>query len=111
MFTLAKWETAFSAKNTQQKDFHVTPKKTIQVPMMNREDEYYHIVDQSISCTVVRIPYQGNATALFILPSEGRMQQVENGLNSRVLKNWLNSGTKRYFLSHSGGSTYAWGYT
>ncbi|ERE72987.1 plasma serine protease inhibitor-like protein [Cricetulus griseus] len=94
IFFRAKWETAFSAKNTQQKDFHVTPKKTIQVPMMNREDEYYHIVDQSISCTVVRIPYQGNATALFILPSEGRMQQVENGLNSRVLKNWLNSGTK-----------------
>ncbi|ERE72988.1 serine protease inhibitor A3C-like protein [Cricetulus griseus] len=53
IFFRAKWETAFSAKNTQQKDFHVTPKKTIQVPMMNREDEYYHIVDQSISCTVM----------------------------------------------------------
>lgn len=97
IFFRAKWETAFSAKNTQQKDFYITPKKTIQVPMMNREDEYYYILDQSISCTVVRVPYQGNATALFILPSEGRMQQVESGLNGRVLKNWLNTGTKSRF--------------
>ncbi|XP_037057882.1 plasma serine protease inhibitor [Peromyscus leucopus] len=95
IFFKAKWETAFSDQNTHQKDFHVTPKKTIQVPMMNREDEYYYVLDQSISCTVVRIPYQGNASALFILPSEGKMQQVEKGLNGRALMNWLTTARKR----------------
>ncbi|XP_059135189.1 plasma serine protease inhibitor [Peromyscus eremicus] len=95
IFFKAKWETAFNDQNTHQKDFHVTPKKTIQVPMMNRKDEYYYILDQSISCTVVRIPYQGNASALFILPSEGKMQQVEKGLNGRALMNWLTTARKR----------------
>ncbi|CAH6850599.1 plasma serine protease inhibitor [Phodopus roborovskii] len=94
IFFRAKWETAFSDKNTQQKTFYVTPKKAIQVPMMNREDEYYYAIDQSISCIVVKVPYQDNATALFILPSEGRTQQVENGLDGRVLRNWLNTDTK-----------------
>ncbi|XP_038193888.1 plasma serine protease inhibitor [Arvicola amphibius] len=95
IFFKAKWETAFSDKNTHKEDFHVTPKQTIQVLMMNREDEYYYIMDRDIPCTLVRIPYQGNATALFILPSEGKMQQVEKGLNARALKNWLKTTTKR----------------
>ncbi|KAL6060608.1 hypothetical protein STEG23_019780, partial [Scotinomys teguina] len=95
IFFKAKWEKAFSDKNTHQKDFYVTPKKTIQVPMMNREDEYYYILDQSLSCTVVRVPYQGNASALLILPSNGKMQQVENSLNGRGLMNWLTTARKR----------------
>ncbi|XP_076777007.1 plasma serine protease inhibitor [Arvicanthis niloticus] len=95
IFFKAKWQTAFSDTNTRQMDFHVTPKKTIQVPMMNREDWYSYILDQNISCTVVGIPYQGSAIALFILPSEGKMKQVEDGLDERTLRNWLKMFTKR----------------
>ncbi|CAO2587243.1 Plasma serine protease inhibitor [Lemmus lemmus] len=95
IFFKAKWETAFSDKNTHKEDFHVTPKQTIQVLMMNREDEYHYTVDRDISCTVVRLPYQGNATALFVLPNEGKMQQVEKGLNEGALKNWLKTAIKR----------------
>ncbi|XP_028637889.1 plasma serine protease inhibitor [Grammomys surdaster] len=95
IFFKAKWQTAFSDTNTRQMDFHVTPKKTIQVPMMNREDWYSYILDQNISCTVVGIPYQGSAMALFILPSEGKMKQVEDGLDERTLRNWLKMFTKR----------------
>lgn len=87
-------------------DFHVTPKKTIQVPMMNREDGYSYILDQNISCMVVGIPYQGNAIALFILPSEGKMKQVEDGLDERTLRNWLKMFTKRYFLGRSGATSF-----
>ncbi|XP_031211498.1 plasma serine protease inhibitor [Mastomys coucha] len=95
IFFKAKWQTAFSDTNTRKMDFHVTPKKTIQVPMMNREDGYSYILDQNISCMVVGIPYQGNAIALFILPSEGKMKQVEDGLDERTLRNWLKMFTKR----------------
>ncbi|KAM7323604.1 hypothetical protein ACRRTK_017710 [Alexandromys fortis] len=95
IFFKAKWETAFSDNNTHKEDFHVTPKQTIQVLMMNHEDEYHYLVDQDISCTVVMLPYQGNSTALFVLPDEGKMQQVENGLNEGALKNWLKTATKR----------------
>ncbi|XP_021058195.1 plasma serine protease inhibitor [Mus pahari] len=96
IFFKAKWQTAFSVTNTRQMDFHVTPKKTIQVPMMNREDGYSYYLDKNISCTVVGIPYQGNAIALFILPSEGKMKQVEDGLDERTLRNWLKMFTKRH---------------
>ncbi|XP_052042653.1 plasma serine protease inhibitor-like [Apodemus sylvaticus] len=95
IFFKGKWQTAFSEKNTRKMDFHVTPKKTIQVPMMNREDEYSYIVDQIIPCTVVGIPYQGSAVALFILPNEGKMKQVEDNLDERILRNWLKMSTKR----------------
>lgn len=87
-------------------DFHVTPKKTIQVPMMNREDWYSYILDQNISCTVVGIPYQGSAIALFILPSKGKMKQVEDGLDERTLRNWLKMFRKRYSLGHSGATSF-----
>nr|BAC36651.1 unnamed protein product [Mus musculus] len=95
IFFRAKWQTAFSETNTHKMDFHVTPKRTTQVPMMNREDGYSYYLDQNISCTVVGIPYQGNAIALFILPSEGKMKQVEDGLDERTLRNWLKMFTKR----------------
>ena len=100
--SLGKWQTAFSDTNTRKMDFHVTPKKTIQVPMMNREDWYFYILDQNIFCTVVGIPYQGSAIALFILPSEGKMKQVEDGLDERTLRNWLKMFTKRYSLCYLG---------
>lgn len=95
IFFKAKWETAFSPKSTRQQDFHVTPEMAVQVPMMKRRDEHYYFLDRNLSCTVVGVPYQGNATALFILPSEGKMQQVENGLNRETLRKWLGLFTKR----------------
>ncbi|XP_008835791.1 plasma serine protease inhibitor [Nannospalax galili] len=95
IFFKAKWETAFSHENTRQQDFHVTPETAVQVSMMSCEDEYYYFLDQNLSCKVVGVPYQGNATALFILPSEGKMQQVENGLNGKTLRKWLERLTKR----------------
>nr|XP_004665610.2 plasma serine protease inhibitor [Jaculus jaculus] len=95
VFFKAKWETAFSRKSTRQQDFHVSPGAAVQVPMMSREDEHYYFLDRNLSCSVVGVPYQGNATALFVLPSEGKMQQVENGLSQKTLRKWLQLLTKR----------------
>ncbi|XP_062946535.1 plasma serine protease inhibitor [Cynocephalus volans] len=95
IFFKAKWETSFSHGSTKEQDFHVTPETTVRVPMMNREDQYYFLQDRNLSCKVVGVPYQGNATALFILPSEGKMEQVENGLNEKTLRKWLKMLTKR----------------
>lgn len=94
--SLAKWETAFSPQNTQERDFHVNGDTTVKVPMMHCEGHYYYLVDRNLSCDVVGVPYEGNATALFILPSEGKMTQVEDGLTGRRLRKWLQMFTKRY---------------
>ncbi|XP_049754420.1 plasma serine protease inhibitor [Elephas maximus indicus] len=89
IFFKAKWETSFNSKDTQEKDFHVSAETVVQVPMMSQEDVYYCLQDRALSCVVVGVPYQGNTTALFILPNVGSMEQVENGLNEKVLRKWF----------------------
>lgn len=64
--------------------------------MMKREDQYLYLMDRNLFCQVVGVPYQGNATAFFILPNEGRMRQLEAGLNKVTLQKWLRMLTKRY---------------
>ncbi|XP_012912889.1 plasma serine protease inhibitor isoform X2 [Mustela putorius furo] len=95
IFFKAKWRTSFDHKNTRKQDFHVTSETVVRVPMMKGEDHYYYFLDRNLSCKVVGVPYQGNATAFFILPSEGRMEQLENRLNEKTLRKWLRMFTKR----------------
>lgn len=100
IFFKAKWETSFSPKFTQEQDFHVSSETTVRVPMMSREDQYLYLLDQNLSCTVLGLRYQGNATAVFILPGEGKMRQVEDGLSERTLRKWLRTFTKRQLELH-----------
>ncbi|CAK6431764.1 unnamed protein product [Pipistrellus nathusii] len=95
IFFRAKWETRFDPQSTRQQAFHVVPQTTVQVPMMRREGEFDYLLDRSLSCRVVRLPYHGNATALFILPGEGRMKKAEAGLDQHTLARWLRKLTKR----------------
>ncbi|XP_048218491.1 plasma serine protease inhibitor [Perognathus longimembris pacificus] len=95
IFFKAKWETSFSIKNTQEQNFYVTPETVVRVPMMSRIDQFDYFQDQNLACRVVGVPYQGNATALFILPNQGKMEQLENGLNGSTLRKWLRMLTKR----------------
>ncbi|OBS77275.1 hypothetical protein A6R68_16273, partial [Neotoma lepida] len=44
-----------------------------------------------LSCTVVELKYKGNASALFILPDGGKMQQVEASLQPETLRKWKDS--------------------
>lgn len=94
--SLAKWETNFDPKSTKKRDFHVTSKRAVPVPMMKREDQYLYLVDRKLFCKMVGVPYQGNATAFFILPDEGKMGQLEAGLNKETLRKWIKMLTKRY---------------
>ncbi|XP_045433165.1 plasma serine protease inhibitor isoform X2 [Pipistrellus kuhlii] len=95
IFFRAKWETRFDPQSTRQQAFHVAPQTAVQVPMMRREGEFDYLLDRSLSCRVVGLPYHSNATALFILPGEGRMEKVEAGLDQHTLDRWLRKLTKR----------------
>lgn len=74
----------------------MTSETVVKVPMMSCKDQYSYFLDWSLHCTVVGVPYQGNATAVFVLPSQGRMGQLENVLNEKTLRKWLKMSTKRY---------------
>lgn len=87
-----KWKMPFDPHDTFKSEFHLDEKRTVKVPMMKAEDlttPYFR--DEELSCSVVELEYTGNASALFILPDQGRMQQVEDSLQPETLRKWKNS--------------------
>ncbi|XP_040598499.1 serine protease inhibitor A3N-like [Mesocricetus auratus] len=87
-----KWETPFSPDFTFESDFYLDNKRTVKVPMMEHRiltTPYFR--DEELSCSVVQLKYTGNASTLFILPDEGRMQQLEDSLQPETLRRWKDS--------------------
>lgn len=87
-----KWKNPFDPHDTFKSEFHLDEKRSVKVPMMKAEDlttPYFR--DEELSCSVVELEYTGNASALFILPDEGKMQQVEASLRPETLRKWKNS--------------------
>ncbi|XP_050007372.1 serine protease inhibitor A3N-like [Alexandromys fortis] len=91
-----KWKTPFDPDDTSESKFYLNNRKSVKVPMMSIEDlstPYFR--DEELSCTVVELKYTGNASALFILPDEGKMQQVEASLQPETLRKWRDSLSSR----------------
>uniref|UniRef100_A0A8C4VI65 Serpin domain-containing protein n=1 Tax=Gopherus evgoodei TaxID=1825980 RepID=A0A8C4VI65_9SAUR len=79
------WENPFNSFYTKEEDFFVDGKTSIKVDMMYRKGSYKHHYDKELSCWLVQIPYSGNAVALFILPDEEKMKEVEKALLKKTL--------------------------
>lgn len=79
-----KWEKPFDEKFTKEGDFHVNKDLTVKVPFMSRTGFYkVAVLDEA---SVISVPYKGNASALFILPKEGKMKEVESHLEDVLRK-------------------------
>ncbi|XP_024052894.1 alpha-1-antitrypsin-like [Terrapene carolina triunguis] len=95
IFFKAHWENPFSNLFTKEDDFFVDAKTSVKVNMMNSDKRYNTHHDEELSCWVVEIPYKGNAAALFILPDEGKMEQVEDALLKETVSKWTKSLQER----------------
>ncbi|XP_076407416.1 serine protease inhibitor A3N-like isoform X1 [Peromyscus maniculatus bairdii] len=87
-----KWEMPFDPDFTHESDFYLDEKRSVKVPMMRQTfltTPYFR--DEDLNCSVVELKYTGNASALFILPDMGKMQQVEASLQPETLKMWKDS--------------------
>uniref|UniRef100_A0A6J0E8G3 Serine protease inhibitor A3N-like n=2 Tax=Peromyscus maniculatus bairdii TaxID=230844 RepID=A0A6J0E8G3_PERMB len=87
-----KWEMPFDPCFAFESIFYLDEKRTVRVPMMNIKNlstPYFR--DEDLNCSVVELKYRGNASALFILPDLGKMQQVESSLQPETLKKWKDS--------------------
>ncbi|XP_061468028.1 alpha-1-antitrypsin-like [Rhineura floridana] len=91
IFMKAYWKNPFDYLSTREDDFFVDEQTTVKVPMMNKDSIFETYYDQDLSCRVVKLPYKGNASALFILPDQGKLKQVEDALGQDVLSKWLKS--------------------
>ncbi|XP_010086525.1 PREDICTED: alpha-1-antitrypsin-like [Pterocles gutturalis] len=88
VFFKGHWEKPFSTLYTKQEDFFVDQKTSVKVDMMYRKGYYRNYFDEELSCWLVQIPYNGNAAALFVLPDEGKMKQVEDALLKKTVSKW-----------------------
>uniref|UniRef100_H0X6H7 Serpin family A member 3 n=1 Tax=Otolemur garnettii TaxID=30611 RepID=H0X6H7_OTOGA len=89
IFFKAKWKTPFDPRETFTSRFYLSNNKWIRVPIMRSIDlatPYFR--DEALSCTVVELMYSGNASALFILPDEGKMKDIEAKLLPETLRRW-----------------------
>ena len=88
----AQWRTPFDPKQTYKSQFHVSKNKTVEVPMMSIGDlvtPYFR--DEELDCTLVELTCTSNDSALFILPDEGKMQDLEAKLIPEMMTRWRES--------------------
>ena len=87
-----KWKVPFNPNDTFESEFYLDEKRSVKVPMMKIKDlTTPYVRDEELSCSVLELKYTGNASALFILPDQGKMQQVEASLQPETLRRWKDS--------------------
>uniref|UniRef100_A0A8C6D650 Serpin domain-containing protein n=1 Tax=Moschus moschiferus TaxID=68415 RepID=A0A8C6D650_MOSMO len=90
------WKTPFDPHRTYDSEFHVSENKTVEVPMMTLGLETPYFRDEELGCTLVELMYTSNDSALFILPDEGKMQDLEAKLIPETLTRWRDSLQPRH---------------
>ncbi|GAB1297756.1 Serine (or cysteine) peptidase inhibitor, clade A (alpha-1 antiproteinase, antitrypsin), member 3J [Apodemus speciosus] len=87
-----KWKVPFDPDDTFMGKFILDRMRPVMVPMM--KIEYLTIPyfrDEELKCTVVELSYTDNGKAIFILPDQGKMQQVEASLQPETMRKWRKS--------------------
>ncbi|XP_051007259.1 serine protease inhibitor A3C-like [Acomys russatus] len=93
-----KWKWPFDPLDTIISEFQLDKRRSVKMLMMTLKSlstPYFR--DEKLSCSVVELKYTGNAKAMFILPDQGKMQQVEASLQPETLKKWRRSLKTRRF--------------
>uniref|UniRef100_A0A452J5Q8 Thyroxine-binding globulin n=1 Tax=Gopherus agassizii TaxID=38772 RepID=A0A452J5Q8_9SAUR len=101
VYLKAMWNKTFNPKYTKEDDFFVDGNTVVKVPMMFRMGMCKRAYDAQLSSTVVQMDYKEESIkAYFILPDEGQMRKLENGLSCESLTKW------RKLLSESSTNLY-----
>ncbi|XP_069064341.1 protein Z-dependent protease inhibitor [Pleurodeles waltl] len=94
------WLYPFNKAFTEPTPFFINKYKKIKVPMMFKADEISSTVDKKLRCTVLKLPYRGNAAMLVVLPrEEGDYGSIEDNLTGDLVQSWLaKMETRKTFL-------------
>jgi len=86
-----KWQTPFDPADTREDVFHVDEQNQVQVQMMNMEERFDVYIDQQISTTVLRLPFNSSYSMLLMLPDAGQgLGELEEHICPMHLAKWLN---------------------
>ncbi|NXK61781.1 ZPI inhibitor, partial [Sylvietta virens] len=96
-----KWVYPFNSKFTEMETFHINKYRSVQVPMMFKSDKINSTLDENLRCTVIKIPYKGNAHMLLVIPEkEGDYISIEDHLTTELVESWLgNMKTRKVDIS------------
>ncbi|NXN77509.1 ZPI inhibitor, partial [Bombycilla garrulus] len=96
-----KWVNPFNSKFTEIETFHINKYRNVQVPMMFKSDKINSTFDENLRCTVIKIPYKGNAHMLIVIPEkEGDYISIEDHLTTELVESWLaNMKTRKVDIS------------
>ncbi|NXI30406.1 ZPI inhibitor, partial [Sterrhoptilus dennistouni] len=96
-----KWVYPFNSKFTEMETFHINKYRSVQVPMMFKSDKINSTFDENLRCTVIKIPYKGNAHMLIVIPEkEGDYISIEDHLTTELVESWLgNMKTRKLDIS------------
>ncbi|XP_070797617.1 alpha-1-antitrypsin-like [Pituophis catenifer annectens] len=98
VFFKGNWKTPFEPEFTREEDFFVDHNTTVKVQMMHRTGWFKYYFDRQLSCTVVKLDYNGTATTFFVLPDPKKEKELDESLSIDTLKKWAKNayrGTAR----------------
>ncbi|XP_032044836.1 alpha-1-antiproteinase 2-like isoform X2 [Aythya fuligula] len=96
VFFRGNWEKPFKPENTEEREFFVDAETTVKVPMMYQTGRFDLYFDMELSCTVVRLHYNGSATAFLVLPAKGKMKRLEQALVKETIREWSDHLLQRF---------------
>lgn len=72
-------------------DFHVDESTKVKVDMMRRTGRFDYYRDFINHSSIIMLPYKGNTSMMIVLPSEGKMKDVESSISTEQILHWHNS--------------------
>ncbi|XP_068110751.1 protein Z-dependent protease inhibitor isoform X2 [Hyperolius riggenbachi] len=96
IFFKGKWQTPFKPDLTTTDTFFINKYTSVKVPMMYKTEKVASMLDKSMSCTVLKLPYRGGTHMLLVMPeNEGHFDALEDGLSSELVAAWLDKMKSR----------------
>ncbi|XP_029018329.1 heparin cofactor 2 [Betta splendens] len=90
------WEQKFPKDMTHYRNFRISDKMNVRVPMMSNKGNYLAAADHELECDVLQLPYRGNISMLIALPRKiTGMRTLEQEISPTVVNKWLKNMTNR----------------
>jgi len=90
IYFMADWMSEFNKDATNDQDFHLADGSTVSVPTMFQNTSFRYAVVEGLQA--LELPYAGDQLSMVILlPDEGKLAEVQTGLDTTQLDALLNS--------------------
>ncbi|KAM9294391.1 alpha-1-antitrypsin-like [Gastrophryne carolinensis] len=95
VFFKGEWERPFSRDFTRLRKFSVDDVTEVEVLFMDRIGVYPILHDTQLPCTVLELPYKGNASMIIAMAELGKIHEIEQALTIETIQRWRESMAKR----------------